>query len=318
MKYHDFLSEHPRLALTRRNFMETLSAALASSVLPVRGVRALPETRLMNPIPATGETIPAIGMGTWGTFNVGQDQTLRDHRVKILDAFFDGGGGLIDSSPMYGSSEEVIGYGLARLTNTSKLFSATKVWTWFTGQGPDQMATSRRLWGVERFDLMQVHNLLNWQDHLKTLRADQDKGLVRYIGVTTSHGRRHGTLENIMRREPLDFVQFTYNILDREAEQRLLPLAADRGIAVIINRPFRRKELIHRFRPHPLPIWAAEIGCTSWAQFLLKFIISHPHVTCTIPATSQIPHMRENMAVLAGPQPDQAMRRRMVDYVENL
>ena len=272
----------------------------------------------MRRIPSSGEAIPVIGMGSYVTFNVGQDPALLADRVEVLRAFFAAGGGMIDSSPMYGSSEAAIGHCLHQLGHPDTLFSATKVWTWFGGAGDEQMQASRRLWRLPGFDLMQVHNLLNWRDHLQTIRRDREQGLVRYIGITTSHGRRHDELERLMRDERLDFVQFTYNILDREAEQRLLPLAADRGIAVIANRPFRRKDLIERFRRHPLPAWAADIGCRSWAQFLLKFIVSHPAVTCAIPATSRVDHMRENMAVLHGPLPDQATRRRMVNYVASL
>lgn len=165
---------------------------------------------------------------------------------------------------------------------------------------------------------MQVHNLVNWFDHLQTLRRDKAEGLIRYVGITTSHGRRHDELLDIMRKETLDFVQFTYNILDREAEDKLLPLAADQGIAVIINRPFRRKSLINRFEKYPLPPWSEDIGCQTWPQFLLKFVVSHPAVTCAIPATSRVDHMRENMAALHGPLPDGRMRQAMIDYVETL
>jgi diketogulonate reductase-like aldo/keto reductase len=228
------------------------------------------------------------------------------------------GGGMIDSSPMYGSSEEVIGYGLERISNTQGLFSATKVWTPLQALGVRQMASSRRLWGVERFDLMQIHNLLNWQGHLETLLADKAQGRTRYLGVTTSNGRRHRALEKVMAEQPLDFVQFTYNILDREAEPRLLPLAAERGLAVIINRPFRRKQLFHLFERHPLPAWAGEFDCANWAQFFLKFIVSHPAVTCAIPATSRADHMRENMGALYGRLPEAKMRQRMIRYVESL
>ena len=171
---------------------------------------------------------------------------------------------------------------------------------------------------MPRFDLMQVHNLVNWPDHLRTMRRDRDAGLVRYIGITTSHGRRHDELADILRTEAIDFVQLTYNILDREAEERLLPLAADNGIAVIVNRPFRRGGLIDRFAGKPLPDWAADIGCNGWPQFLLKFVVSHPAVTCAIPATSRVEHMSENMTVQRGPLPDAAMRRAMIDYVDRL
>jgi len=262
--------------------------------------------------------LPVIGMGTWITFNVGPSPDLRAARTEVMRAFLQLGGGMVDSSPMYGSAEEVIGHSLRHIEDDGGLFSATKVWTRGARGGPGQMAESRSLWGLERFDLMQVHNLLSWQDHLETMRQERDQGRIRYIGVTTSHGRRHDELERIMRNEDIDFVQLTYNVLDREAEARLLPLAADRGIAVIANRPFRQKALITRFERHPLPDWADEIQCKNWPQFLLKFIVSHPDVTCAIPATSRVDHMHENMGALYGSQPDAAMRRRMVDYVEGL
>lgn len=180
------------------------------------------------------------------------------------------------------------------------------------------MEESRRLWGVERFDLMQIHNLLSWQKHMETLLAHKAAGHIRYLGVTTSHGRRHDAMEEVMAGKPLDFVQFTYNILDRRAERRLLPLAAERRIAVIANRPFRGGDLFDHFARHPLPEWAGEIDCENWAQFFLKFVVSHPHVTCAIPATSRVDHMRENMGALRGQLPDQQMRERMIRYVENL
>lgn len=180
------------------------------------------------------------------------------------------------------------------------------------------MEEARQLWGIERFDLMQIHNLLGWEGHLETLLANKADGRIRYIGVTTSHGRRHGDFEQVMAEQPVDFVQFTYNILDRRAERRLLPLATERGLAVIANRPFRRGELFEHFARHPLPAWAEEIDCANWAQFFLKFIVSHPAVTCAIPATSRIDHMQENMGALYGRLPDQKMRERMIRYVESL
>ncbi len=276
------------------------------------------EAPVTRAIPSSGEEIPVIGMGSWITFNVGDDIGLRDERAEVLREFFARGGKVIDCSPMYGTSAEVIGYGLEKLGRPPQLFAASKVWTWLQGDGPDQMAEQRTAWGIENFDLMQVHNLLNWEGHLETLRADKEAGRIRYLGVTTSHGRRHDELEEVMKSQSLDFVQFTYNILDREAEDRLLPLAADRGQAVLVNRPFRRKDLIRRFEKHPLPDWAAEFDAANWPQFLLKFIVSHPAVTCAIPATSRADHMAQNMGALTGPLPDAALRRRMVDYVESL
>lgn len=266
-------------------------------------------------IPATGERIPAIGMGTWVTFNVGSDEALRRDRLAVMRAFFELGGGMVDSSPMYGSSQAVVGYCLERLPDTGTLFSADKVWTWPAAGGADQMAESRKRWGLSRFDLMQVHNLQSWEGHLETLREHKAEGLVRYIGVTTSHGARHEELERIMESVPVDFVQLTYNILDREAESRLLPLAAEGGIAVIANRPFRRKALIERFEHQPLPPWAGELDCENWAQFLLKFIVSHPVITCAIPATTRVEHMRENMGAMRGRMPNAEMRRYMAEYV---
>jgi diketogulonate reductase-like aldo/keto reductase len=299
--------------LTRRQFCGLLAGCAA---WPALG-QASPEIH-KRAIPSTGERLPVIGMGSYVTFDIGDSETQLAQRARVLEAFFASGGTLIDSSPMYDTSEAALGKALGQLGHPSALFSATKVWHWFTGAGDRQMMESRALWGETGFDLMQVHNLVNWHDHLQTIRRDRDAGLVRYVGITTSHGRLHDEMLDVMRREPLDFVQFTYNILDREAEQRLLPTAADKGLAVIINRPFRRKGLIRRFRRHPLPPWAGEIGCDTWAQFLLKFIAAHPAVTCVIPATSRVDHMVENMAVLSGPLPDPSMRRAMIDYVERL
>ncbi len=295
------------------------AAGLAAAAPFARIGAAESDAVLTRPIPATGERIPAVGMGSWITFNVGEDRALRDQRTEVLRTFFELGGGMIDSSPMYGSSEAAIGYGLRKLGHPEGLVSATKVWTRLPlSDGEEQMVASRELWGIEAFDVMQVHNLVEWREHLKTLRADKEAGRIRYIGITTSHGSRHDELERIMRSEPLDFVQFTYNIGDRWAEDRLLPLAADRGLGVIVNRPFRRKQLIRMYEDRPLPPWAEEAGAANWPQFLLKFIVSHPAVTCAVPATSRVDHMAENMGALRGPLPDARMRRRMVEYVEGL
>lgn len=302
--------------LTRRDFVATSGAALAAALVP--GVPAWARTVRTNKIPATGEAIPAIGMGTWITFNVGEDRKARDARTEVLRNFFEQGGGMIDSSPMYGSSEEVIGYGLRKLGPQPGLFSATKVWTPFGDDAQKQVSTSERLWGVKPFDLMQVHNLVSWEEHLATLLEMKAAGRVRYVGVTTSHGRRHRELERIMQTQPLDFVQLTYNVVDRAAERRLLPLARERGIAVIANRPFRRGALFDRYQREPLPEWIGEFDSTNWAQFFLKFIISHPALTCAIPATTRVDHMLENMGALHGRLPDPEMRQRMAAYVESL
>lgn len=271
-------------------------------------------------IPSSGEAITAIGMGTWQTFNVGGDTQLRNDRTEVLKAFFDGGGQLVDSSPMYGSSQEVVGYALGKLGRPGQLFSAEKVWTSEGGETREQIAATAKAWQVSSFDLMQVHNLLSWRQHLNTLRAMKEAGELRYIGITTSHGRRLDEFEQIMRSQPLDFVQLTYNIEDRWAEERLLPLAKEKGIAVIANRPFGGGALVDYFQRgnKPLPAWAKEINCTNWPQFLLKFIVSHPAVTCAIPATTRVEHMKENMGAAQGQLPDAKMRRQMLNYVRDL
>jgi diketogulonate reductase-like aldo/keto reductase len=260
--------------------------------------------------------MPMVGLGTWITFNVGEDPKLKDECADVMAAFFAAGGRMIDSSPMYGSAQPVIGYGLQKLAQPKTLFSADKVWT--SGDGPAQIAETRRHWGVERFDLLQVHNLVDWETKLPLLFEMKAQGKLRYVGITTSEGRRHDLFEQIMRDHPLDFVQLTYNAADREAEERLLPLAAERGMAVIVNRPFAQGALTRRLEGEKLPDWAGEIGATSWAQILLKFILAHPAVTVAIPATSRVDHVRENLAAAADPLPDDALRERISTQVQEI
>ena len=304
--------------MKRRHFIGLLGAGVSVG-LPSMSSRAALEERLLKPIPSSGERLPAIGMGTWITFNIGDDATALAQRLRVLQAFFTEGGGMIDSSPMYGSAEAVMGQLLPRLAGqTPGLFTATKVWTSRGDRGPADIENSRQLWGVPGFDLLQVHNLLGWQDHLQTLFEMKRQGRLRYVGITTSHGRRHDDLLRIMREWPIDFVQATYNVVDRSVERKILPLAAERGIAFIANRPYRRGSLINFAQRHPLPDWASEIDCPHWPAFLLKFIVSHPAVTCAIPATSQVEHMQENMSALYGQLPDARIRQRMVEYVASL
>ncbi|HEX6434765.1 MAG TPA: aldo/keto reductase, partial [Gemmatimonadales bacterium] len=288
-------------SLDRRTLLGGLAAAAAAAALRPFEAVARTAAPLTKPIPSTGEQLPLVGLGTWITFNVGDDPELREECAAVIKAFFAAGGRLIDSSPMYGSSQPVVGYSLSRLGKPSSLFSADKVWTSSGSGGPRQIEESRTHWGVPRFDLLQVHNLLSWEEHLPTLLAMKSAGRLRYVGITTSEGRRHREVEKIMAAQPIDFVQVTYNPLDREIEERILPLARDRGIAVIANRPFREGALIRSLSGEPLPSWAGELGAGSWAQFILKFIISHPAVTCAIPATSQVSHVRENLAAAAEP-----------------
>jgi diketogulonate reductase-like aldo/keto reductase len=269
-------------------------------------------------VSSSGEALPVVGLGSWITFNVGNDAVGRDACAEVMGAFFAAGGRMIDSSPMYGSSQSVIGYGLNKLGRPQNLFSADKVWISSDTRGPAQIEASRGHWGIPRFDLLQVHNLLSWEAHLRTLFAMKAGGQVRYVGITTSEGRRHGDVEKIMRAYPLDFIQVSYNILDREVESRILPLAKERSIGVIVNRPFREGALLQKIGRHPLPGWAADMDCANWAQFILKFIVSHPAVTCAIPATTRVDHVQENLDAARGRLPDQAMRARMIAHVEKL
>ncbi len=297
-------------AMPRRAWLATAAAAaLAAGAWPAS--RAAAGDLITRAIPSSGEALPVVGLGSWITFNVGNDPAARDSSAEVVRAFFAAGGRMIDSSPMYGSSQPTIGHALAKLKHPAALFSAEKVWIGDVAGGAAQMEASRLHWGVTRFDLMQVHNLLAWREHLPRLFEMKAAGRLRYVGITTSEGRRHAEIENVMRTQPIDFVQISYNLLDREVEQRILPLAQERRIAVIVNRPFREGALLRSLRGRPLPGWAAEIGCDGWAQAALKFAVSHPAVTCAIPATRQVAHVRQNMGAARGPLPDAALRARM-------
>ena len=304
-----------QFALSRRGLLRAACAgAIALPALP-RNLRALPDAVIKRTIPGNGETLAVMGIGTYDTFS---HAAPRQQLGAVLQAFFDHGGQLIDSSPMYGPAEGLVGELLKTTTNASALFAATKVWTDGREAGIRQMAESMRLMGVERMDLMQVHNLRDWKTHLKTLKEMKEQGQIRHLGITTSHGRFHEELEAIMKKEPLDFVQLSYNIATRAAEERLLPLAADRGIAALINRPYQGGGLFRRVKGKPLPAWAGEIDCATWGQFFLKFIVGHPAVTCVIPATSKIKHLVDNMTGGKGRAPNAAMRQRMVSHLESL
>lgn len=287
-------------------------ALLAAAALPVRPGAAAAFTRV---IPSTGEAIPAVGLGSWITFNVGDDPEGLANVEAVIAAFLKAGGTMIDSSPMYGSAQAAIGHALQRLGRPA-VFSADKVWT--SGDGAAQLETSRERWGIARFDLMQVHNLLALEKQLELLFALKAEGRIRYVGITTSEGRRHEEFEEVMRRHPLDFVQFSYNIVDREAEERLLPLAQERRMAVIVNRPFQQGALTQRLESVPLPAWASESRSQTWAQAILQFILAHPAVTCVIPATTQPGHAIENIEAARLPLPDAALRRRMAADVAAL
>ncbi|TDT43114.1 diketogulonate reductase-like aldo/keto reductase [Halospina denitrificans] len=307
--------------VTRRQLLEIMGAGAALAAFPALGaVDSRPSEPIRKPIPGTDEALTVIGMGTWQTFNVGSDPQLRADRTRVLESFFANGGEVVDSSPMYGSSQEVLGHALDELGNDGGLFAADKVWTRDGEATREQFRQTASRWNLDTIDLMQVHNLLSWEPHLETLKTMKAEGKVRYIGITTSHGRRHREIEHILESQDIDFVQLTYSLANRDVEQRLLPLARDKGIAVIANRPFEGGYLINRLqgRNVPLPDWAGEIGCHNWPQLLLKFIVSHPAVTCAIPATTQVEHMRENMGAARGALPDAAMRRRMIDALDSV
>ena len=288
--------------LRRRDLLRALPAALA----PAAATAARPAPW------------PPIGLGTWLVFDVAHDDLpAKARRRAVLERFFAAGGGMIDSSPMYGRAEALLSELLPSVAYAGRLAAATKVWTPFARYGAAQLEDSHRLWRPPRFDVVLVHNLLNWRAHLPLLRRWKDEGRVRRIGISTSHGRRHGEVARLLRDEPLDVLQITYNLADASAEP-LLDLAAERGVAVVANRPFDGGELFDRVRSRALPAWAAEVGCASWAQFFLKWIVSHPAVGCAIPATGDPAHLDDNMAARLGAMPDTAQRRRMRVLVEGL
>ncbi len=269
-------------------------------------------------IPKTGEMLPVIGMGTSRTFDASGEPELLARLQQVTRTFFDMGGGMIDSSPMYGSAQEVIGQLLPKVKGTQNLFSATKVWIDGKEEGITQMEQSRQRWGIKRFDLMQIHNLVDWETHLETLKQMKENGKIRYIGITTSHGRFHFQLKRILKKHDFDFVQLSYNIGNRDVESPLLSIAQEKGIAVIVNRPYQRGNLFRQVRGKSLPSWAREFDCTSWGQYFLKFVVSHPAVTCAIPATTRVKHIKDNMQAGRGRMPTAKQRKQMIKYFESL
>ncbi|MEX0730356.1 MAG: aldo/keto reductase [Aquisalimonadaceae bacterium] len=268
---------------------------------------------ILREIPGTGERLPAAGMGTYRSFDINRaDTAAMDRMREVLRVFVDGGGRVVDSSPMYGKSEQVLGELAADLDATDRLWMATKVWTRGRAAGVRQMESSLELMGKTPLDLMQVHNLLDVDTHLETLREWKQRGVIRYIGITHYRAAMHDDMAKLLQRYPLDFAQFNFNLLDRDAERRLLPACADLGVATIINEPYAQGRLFRRIGERPLPGWADEIGCRSWAQIFLKYLIAHPAVTAVIPATGNPNHARDNVAAGRGPLPDADLRRRMV------
>ena len=266
-----------------------------------------------RPVPKTGEQIPVIGLGTWQTFDIGADPAARAEREEVLRLLFDAGGSVVDSSPMYGRSEAVVGDLLAAMKARPQAFLATKVWTRGEDAGIRQMDQSLKRFRADAIDLMQIHNLVDWKTHLRTLRAWKEAGTIRYIGITHYTASALQDLAAIIRTEPvIDFVQLPYSIALRDAEDALLPLAADKGVAVIVNRPFEGGSLFSDRRRDPLPPWAAELGIESWGQLFLKYILGQPAVTCVIPGTANPRHMADNLDTGRGAVPDQRMRLQML------
>jgi len=297
--------------LTRRAVLRLMAAAAAARPA---GASSAPAP-LERPIPASGEKIPVVGLGTWRTFDVGGSASERDPLAEVLRSFVALGGRVVDSSPMYGAAESVVGDLAAKLAVGDRLFLATKVWTSGRDAGVRQMEQSLRRLRARTLDLMQIHNLLDWRTHLATLREWKAAGRVRYVGVTHYTSSAYDELERVLQSETLDFVQVNYSLGEREAERRILPLARDRGVAVLANRPFAEGGLFQRVRGQALPAWAAELDCESWAQLFLKWILAHPAVTCVIPATSRPQHLADNMKAGTGPLPDAATRDRMAGLV---
>jgi len=300
--------------MTRGDFLRLLLGATGAwavgGVAPAGGAPA--RTMHTRAIAASQAQLPVVGCGTWRTFDVGPGAAARAPLLEVLRILFDHGGSVIDSSPMYGAAEAVVGDLLATMQARERAFIATKVWTHGREAGITQMRRSLELLHTDRIELMQVHNLVDWRTQLATLRTWKGEGRIRYLGITHYTPAAYGDLEAVMRAERPDFVQLDYSLADRAAEQRLLPLARELGIAVIVNQPFGGGELLRSLLSRPLPAWAGDIECTSWAQVLLKFVLAHPAVTCVIPGTGRPEHMRDNVQAGFGGYPDAALRERMV------
>ncbi len=304
--------------MTRREAAKLIGGTTAGLILPINA-RATSESSAMltRTIPSSNEKLPVIGLGTWQAFDVSLTADIRKQLEEVLSLFIKLGGRVIDSSPMYGRAEEVIGELTSALEIREKLFLATKVWTRGKQSGVQSIERSMALLRTKRIDLMQVHNLVDVNTQLATLREWKQQGRVRYIGITHYESGAFTEIEKLMRSEKFDFLQINYSLMEPEAEERVLPLAQERGIAVIANRPFGAGDLFDKVRSKPLPDWAADFDCRSWAQFFLKWIVANPAITCVIPATNKPHHLEDNMQGGVGRLPDAPMRRRMMELVSS-
>ena len=296
------LAASPLIAMSQRN------PAAQPAVTPM----------LRRQVPRSGERLPAIGLGTFNVFDVAPHAPEMAELKEVLRTFVAGGASVIDSSPMYGRAESAVGELASELALRPSLFLATKVWTTGRAAGIRQMQNSLRVMRTPRIDLMQVHNLLDLETHLNTLREWKQAGTIRYLGITHYHSGAYRELEQLLKTREYDFVQFNYSLAEREAETRLLPFAADAGTAVIINRPFAHGALFSRVKGRELPAWAAEFDCASWAQFFLKYILAQPAVTCVIPGSGKVRHMADNLGAGKGRLPDAAQRKRMAELIQSL
>ena len=302
---------------TRRRALKYLATIGATALLPMT-THAQNKPLIKRAIPKSGELLPVVGIGTYDTFNVGPKAVERAELKQVLLEFAALGGSVIDSSPMYGEAERVVGDLTGELGNRDKYFFATKVWTSGQQAGVRQMEQSFSLMRTKRMELMQIHNLLDLEVHTQTLKDWKASGKIRHIGITHYHAGAHAELEKLIKTNTYDTVQFNYSMVEREAEARLLPACLEAGVAVIVNRPFAQANLFGRVKGKPLPAWAAEFDCTSWAQFFLKYLLGHPAVTCVIPGTRRVAHLQDNMQAGMGRLPDAAMRQRMLEHFHAL
>lgn len=306
----------------RRRALKILSASIGIAMtMPSAQSQSNANTLIKRPIPKSDkgrDTLPVVGVGTWQTFDVSPQAPERAELKQVLHEFVAHGGTVVDSSPMYGEAERVVGDLTTELGNRDQLFFATKIWTSGQQAGVRQMEQSFKLMRTSRMDLMQIHNLLDLNVHTRTLRDWKASGKIRYMGITHYHADAHADLEKLIKTNTYDTVQFNYSMAEREAEARLLPACVEAGVAVIINRPFAQANLFGRVKGKPLPAWAAEFDCTSWAQFFLKYLLGHPAVTCVIPGTRRVTHLQDNIQAGMGRLPDAALRKRMVEYLGGL